>query len=837
MVDLAALGGPGGRALLAAVPVFALQRGDVCVSWTFLNGQAGRLGLLPAALRITSFYMRERHTLMLRWCIIATLFLASDGWSQTRPDIVVFDEDDPVGLGYYDASVPVITPPSQLTTVASPYGGKLPILTNQAFTGTQSGLLQWTSAPGGNWTIYIACPGFQAYDATGYSNVVLFVNGPLPIPATSLPQVGLESTTSQKTAVVNVGAFLTQGMDGDTSTWQKVVLPLTAFQPYGQFSLAQFKDVFFNQGAADNLTRTMWLDNLRVRDGFIPGAPGGVVTRAGDRNVILHWSRNSEADVVGYNIYRSANTNGPFNLLSPQPGLAPSFTDFAVTNGQPYFYLVRAFNGAWVESPNSAVVSGRPHSFASDAEFLEYVQQASFDFFWHEANPANALVRDRSQPFSPISIAGVGFELTGIGIAIDHGWISRDQGRQRVLTALRNFWNGPQGTNTTGMIGYNGWFYHMLRLDTATRDGSSELSSIDTALLLAGVLYVRQYFDTDQPDETEIRSLASAIFNRVDWQWMANGGSSLSMGWQPESGFLPWRWIGYNEAMILYIMGLGAPTNPLPPGQWSSWISGYLWHTNYGYAYVEFPPLFGHQYSHCWIDFRHIGDAYMNGHGISYFENSRRATLAQQAYCVANPGGYAGYGSNVWGLSACDGPGYGSYSGYTARGAPPAQNDDGTIAPTAVGGSMPFAAEICLPTLRHFYDQFLTNLWFGYGFRDAFNLTANWWDSDVLSIDQGAILLMAENYRSQAVWQRFAQIPEIQRGLQAAGFTNLASATPGIQRGPPAGAFTIAWPSRSSRSYQVEYLARSHPLVYVPERLSHSFGSRPKLDGRRATSD
>ena len=749
--------------------------------------------------------MSKRRTLILRGCIIATLFLAENGRAQTRPDIVVFEEDDLIGVGYYDSSVPVITPPSQLTTVVSPYGGKLPILTNQAFTGTQSGLLQWTSAPGGNWMVFIACPGFQAHDITGYSNVVLFVNGPQSIPATNLPQVGLESTTSQRTAAVNLGAFLSHGLDGDTNTWQKAVVPLAAFQPYGQFSLAQFKDVFFSQGAADNVTRTMWLDNMRITDEYIPSAPGSLVARAGDRNVILHWSPNPEADVADYNVYRSSFTNGPFGLLNPQPDLLSRFTDFGVTNGQPYFYLVRAFNGAWVESSNSIVVSALPHSFASDTEFLDYLQQVTFDYFWYEANPTNGLVRDRSEPLSAISVAAVGFELTGIGIAIDHGWISRDQGRQRVLTALRTFWNGPQGTNTTGMIGYKGWFYHMLGLNTATRDGQSELSSIDSALLLAGVLYVRQYFNANQSDEAEIRSLASAIFNRVDWQWMANGGNSLTMGWLPESGFLSWRWIGYDEGMVLYIMGLGAATNPLPAVQWSSWTSGYVWHTNYGYAYVEFPPLFGHQYSHCWVDFRHIGDAYMNSRSSSYFENSRRATLAQQAYCVANPGGFAGYGSSVWGLTACDGPGYGSYAGYTARGAPPAQNDDGTIAPTAVGGSLPFAPEICLPTLRHFYDRFLTNVWCDYGFRDAFNLTANWWDPDVIGIDQGPILLMAENYRSQAVWQRFAQIPEIQRGLQAAGFANLAFAAPGIQRGPPSGAFTITWPSKSGRSYQVEY--------------------------------
>ncbi len=190
----------------------------------------------------------------------------------------------------------------------------------------------------------------------------------------------------------------------------------------------------------------------------------------------------------------------------------------------------------------------------------------------------------------------------------------------------------------------------------------------------------------------------------------------------------------------------------------------------------------------------------MNSRGTSYFENSRRATLAQQAYCSANPGGFVGYGSNVWGITACDGP-----VGYGARGAPPAQNDDGTIAPTAPGGSLPFAPEVCLPTLRHLYDQYRTQIWTGYGFRDAFNLTVNWWATDVIGIDEGALLLMVENYRTQNVWRRFMGCPEIQRGLQAAGFTEFPLVATGIRHDPAAGAFTLRWDSSANRSYQIEY--------------------------------
>jgi len=293
--------------------------------------------------------------------------------------------------------------------------------------------------------------------------------------------------------------------------------------------------------------------------------------------------------------------------------------------------------------------------------------------------------------------------------------------------------------------------------------------------------------------------------NRVDWPWMANGGDSLTLGWYPNTGFIAHRWIGYNEATILYLLGMGAATNPLPAAYWASWTSGYEWQTNYGHSFVQFPPLFGHQYSHCWVDFRHLSDAYMNDKGTTYFENSRRATLAQRAYAVANPGGFIGYGTNLWGLTACDGPGSAGFFSYIARGAPPPLNDDGTIAPTAAGGSMPFAPEYSLPTLRYFYDQFRTNIWTGYGFRDAFNLKANWWDPDVLGIDQGPILLMLENHRTQKVWRRFMQVAEIQRGLQTAGFVKLPFVPLRAQYGPGPGAFTVSWEALGGRSYQLEY--------------------------------
>jgi len=532
-------------------------------------------------------------------------------------------------------------------------------------------------------------------------------------------------------------------------------------------------------------------------------APKGPVISSGDKSVILHWEPNNEAYVGGYNVYRSLSSSGPFVQQNGGPLTTPGFCDFNVSNGQTYFYRVTALTSTSQESLPSTTVTTIPAPFVSDDAFLEYVEQAHFDFFWYLANPTNGLIPDRTATGSACSIAAVGFGLTAIGIGVDHGWITRTQGVARTLTALNTFLQGPQGTNATGMIGYNGWFYHFLDMKTGVRVGNSELSSIDTALLLAGVLHAKQYFNGPNSDETNLRNQADAIFNRVNWSWMARGTNAVSMGWFPSGSFIGNDWIGYNEAMILYVLGLGIATNPLPASAWSNWTSGYTWATNYGQAYIPFAPLFGHQYSHCWVDFRHLADAYMNSHHSSYSANSRRATLAQRAYCMANPSGWTGYGCNLWGLTACDDP----YVGYQAHGAPPAENDNGTFAPTAAGGSIAFTPEFSLPALRSFYDNYRTQLWTAYGFRDAFNLsgTAPWYDTDELGIDQGPIVIMIENYRTQRPWQLFMQNAEVQRGLQRAGFSSLPYVLISAQVQPSLHAATMSWTAQAGLVYQVEY--------------------------------
>lgn len=429
--------------------------------------------------------------------------------------------------------------------------------------------------------------------------------------------------------------------------------------------------------------------------------------------------------------------------------------------------------------------------------FIEELQGRTFRFFWETTNPQNGLTPDRWPTPSFSSIAAVGFALTSYPIGIERGWVTRAQAAERVHTTLRFFRDAPQGPEPTGVAGYKGFYYHFLNMQTGHRFQTVELSTIDTALMLAGALFCREYFDGDDATEREIREMADSLYARVEWTWIQPRPPAVSMGWHPESGFIAYDYDGYNEAMLLYILALGSPTHPIDAAAWPEYTSTYRWGSFLGYEHLNFAPLFGHQFSHVWIDFRGIRDAYMRERGIDYFENSRRATLAQRAYAIENPMRWRGYGATLWGLTASDGPADVTltYEGeqrqfwtYTARGAALGEiRDDGTLVPTAVGGSVPFAPEVALPALRAMHDRYGEHLYGQYGFLDAFNPSfqwtnvplqhgtvvpdVGWFDGDYLGIDQGPIVTMIENHRTELVWQYMRKNEAIVRGLKRAGFS------------------------------------------------------------------
>jgi hypothetical protein len=418
---------------------------------------------------------------------------------------------------------------------------------------------------------------------------------------------------------------------------------------------------------------------------------------------------------------------------------------------------------------------------------LEKLQREAFNYFVHETNPDNGLVLDRTAAANwPASITATGLALAVYPVAVERGFISRAAAVERTLATLRFFWNSPQGPQPDA-TGHHGFYYHFLDMHTGRRVWRCELSTVDSAFLLAGGLTAAAYFAADTAEENEIRTLADALYRRADWQWAQNRGATVTHGWKPRRGFLKYRWQGYDEALLLYVLGLGSPTHPLPESSYEAWASTYRWEHYNGFEYLYAGPLFTHQLSHIWIDFRDIQDAFMRDKGIDYFENSRRATYVQRQYAIENALKFAGYGEHCWGITASDGPGpcivkvdgiKRKFFDYLGRGVPYGP-DDGTIAPWAVVASLPFAPEIVLPAIDYLVDQVKRKEVNPYGFKATFNPTFpvqsgtphGWVSPWHYGLNQGPIILMIENYRSGLLWQLMRQCPYICRGLQRAGFS------------------------------------------------------------------
>lgn len=447
----------------------------------------------------------------------------------------------------------------------------------------------------------------------------------------------------------------------------------------------------------------------------------------------------------------------------------------------------------------ATIVPFRPS--ARELALADTVAERTFRWFWETTDSTTGLAHDRWPTRDFSSVASIGFALTAYPIGAERHWVTREQSARRTLVTLRYLWALPQGLQQTDMGGYKGFFYHFLRYEDGRRYRDVELSTVDTALLLGGVLFAQSYYTERDSTEVAIRAVADSIYRRVDWPWAIARSPLVSMGWKPESGYIRDDWMGYNEAMIVYILGLGSPTHALQSESWDAWSRTNRWRTYRGQAHANFSPMFGHQYSHVWIDFRGIQDGWIRRKGIDWFENSRRATLSQRQYAIANPRGFTGYGMDIWGLSASDGAADTSLTingqpvrlhTYWARGVSDdgdpggSERDDGTIAPTAAIGSLPFAPEVAFPAMVAMRERYGSMLFGEYGFRDSFNpsLVApmpvrmgriepglGWVAGDHLGVDQGPIVAMLENYRSELVWKTMRMNPYIVAGLRRAGFT------------------------------------------------------------------
>jgi hypothetical protein len=400
--------------------------------------------------------------------------------------------------------------------------------------------------------------------------------------------------------------------------------------------------------------------------------------------------------------------------------------------------------------------SGTGHQLFSppitDDQFLDSLERASFLFFWEQASATTGMVKDRalaggndSRTLS--SIAATGFGLSALCIADRRSYADSSQLKARVLATLNFLLNQ---TNV------NGFYYHFVDMNTGQRAPNSEVSSIDTAILLCGVLTCRQYFQ-----DAQIQDLATQLYQRVNWVWMLNGGATLSMGWTPENGFITTRWNTYSELMMLYLLAIGSPTNPIPASSWQAIQRPVLTYQGLTYITNLSAPLFIHQYSHAWFDFSNKQDAYAD-----YFKNSVTATQAHRLFCASLQGEFSDYSNAAWGITASDS----ENNGYVVWGGPPAMGPiDGTLVPSAAAGSLPFSSTECLATLRNFYNQF-PGVWQRYGFVNAFNPLTGWYDPDAVGIHTGITMLMAENQRSGFMWNTFMKNPEAQAAMLAVGF-------------------------------------------------------------------
>ncbi len=412
----------------------------------------------------------------------------------------------------------------------------------------------------------------------------------------------------------------------------------------------------------------------------------------------------------------------------------------------------------WAQKPDAVHFSPEFSQFAlslEEEQLLEEMEKANFAFFWEQANATTGLVKDRCsvrQADTSIvaSIAATGFGLTALCIGEHRGYASLPDARERVITTLRFLWEKMQN--------HRGFFFHFANVQTGERIWDSEISSIDTAILLCGVLTAKQHFG----DSPQITRLASDIFDRVEWTWLSEDTNLLPHGWSPSTGFLPYRWDYYSELMMLYLLGLGSLKYPLPIEAWKAWNRTTFEYE--GMRYIgSFAPLFIHQYSQAWFDFRGKQDEY-----VDYFRNSTIATEVHRRFCIELSKRFPDYSEDLWGITASD-----SAHGYVVWGGPPEIGPiDGTVVPSAPAGSLPFLPRETLRVLKNMRTKYGAKAWSKYGFVNAFNPLTNWYDDDVVGIDTGISMLMAENLRTGFIWETFMKNPEAQRGLERAGFSN-----------------------------------------------------------------
>ncbi len=700
-----------------------------------------------------------RNLLLICTLIITRILFAQD-------QIVIFS-DSPDGDEYYDSSWGFVNAPSQLS-LAGTSNNKFPVTADQAYEGAHSLVLSWKSAGGGDWGMAVAGQGWTGYDYTQFDSITYRVSGPSAINRDDLPDLAIEDLSNAKSGRVWLGDYLS-GLDGDPGTWQKVAIPIAAI-PAGSADFSKIKTIFHFQRAADNLTHTMWLDDIRVIKTGSTGIstqppPQNVAAEGQDSRVDISWQTITNPEIKGISIYRSSSSNSGYQRIYSGTYPYSVYSDFIGKNDSTYFYYVTGVDKNNLETVGSDTVQAAPYAM-SDDELLTSVQEATFRYFYDFAHPVSGMARERNRSGDTVTSGGSGFGLMTLIAGAEHGFASRENVAALVLKILKFMQNSATR--------YHGAWAHWINGETGQTIPFSQYDDggdlVETAFFIQGVLTARQYFNRDNQTENEIRTIGTALWEEVDWNWYRKDPPEnvLYWHWSPNYGWqMNMQIRGYMEAMIVYLLAIASPTHPVPASLYENGWAGNASYVNgksfYGYkqwvGYDKGGPLFFTHYSFLGFDPRDKADQYCN-----YFDNNRNISLINRAYCADNPYHYSGYSELAWGLTASDDP-----WGYEAHSP---TNDNGTITPTAAISAMPYVPEESMATLKHFYHEYGDRLWGPFGFYDAFNLKENWFADTYLAIDQGTIVPMIENYRSGLLWDYFMLNPEIQPMLEAIGFVS-----------------------------------------------------------------
>jgi hypothetical protein len=680
---------------------------------------------------------------------------------------IIFFSDSPQGDVYVDASWGYVRAPSYLELA---HTDKFPVDPRHPYKGAHSLRLHWKSVSRGDWGMAIASRGWLGHDFTKYDSIVYWINGPGSIPRDALPDLAIEDLSNKKSTRVWLGDYLVEGVDNDSTTWQKVSVPISAFQPGTQnCDFTRIKTIFHYQKATDEVEHIAWIDEVKVIKAGAGGTvvmqrPTGLTARGYDGRIDLWWTPNTQPELAGYYIYRASTPSGPFARVNSVVHETSVFSDYLGENNLTRYYYVTAVSRGFDESQPSDTVTATSRALTTD-ELLTYVQEAAFRYFYHYGHPVSGLARERKGSGDVCTSGGTGFGLMTIMIGAERGFVPRDSAAARTLKILRFL----QDVATR----YHGAWSHWINGRTGETIPFSQFDDggdlVETAYLIQAFLTIRNYYTRDNAVEREIRNRCTQLWQEVEWDWYRRNPpeDKLYWHWSPNYGWaMNMPIVGFNEAMIVYLLAIASPTHPVPPELYyrgwagpSTYVNGNVY---YGYTQWVGPPyggpLFFTHYSFLGFDPRDKWDAFCN-----YFENNRNITLIHRAYCIANPLHQVGYDSLVWGLTASDDP-----WGYRAH--EPFQADNGTITPTAAISAMPYTPEESIATLKHFYYQLGRDIWSEFGFVDAFHLGQNWYANSILAIDQGTMAPMIENYRTGLCWELFMSNPEIQNMLTEIGW-------------------------------------------------------------------